>query len=168
MIEEENLNKYYIRLNENGRVIKAFSTAFEEYVDGDILVGSGTGSQFRADEDFLSSELKEFANIENGLNITNASFQNILKYENGVIMPVTDEELEYEKYQYSISDEALRNKRNVEFKLIDKYQLPLLYNELTLEQQEELKAYRKAWLDITETSLKVRSDVTPNRPIWLK
>lgn len=49
--------------------------------------------------------------------------------------------------------ETIRSKREEAFKVIDKYQLPLHYADLTTEQQEELKIYRKQWLDAPATKI---------------
>ncbi len=87
-------NKYYIRLNEEKRIIKFFSTAFEDALANDICVGEGIGSQFRVDKKVLSVELQEFANIENGLRLINVNGIYILKYENNQIIKISDEELE--------------------------------------------------------------------------
>ncbi len=93
---EEIKNKYYIRLNENGRVVKTFSDVFENAMESDILIGEGFGSQFRASSDVLSEDLQEYAEVENGLQLMNDQGIYILKYENGVICKVSDEEIQAE------------------------------------------------------------------------
>ncbi len=86
-------NKYYIRLNEKNQIIKTFSSTFEKPNVTDILIGEGEGSQFRAFSNNLSPELKEFTGVENGLQLTNEHGIYILKYENGLICKVSEEEL---------------------------------------------------------------------------
>lgn len=90
---EELKNKYLIRQNEKGRIIKAFSSAFEEVKKEDIAIGEGFGSQFRASKEVLSEDLQGFANIENGLPLLDENGIYILKYENGAISKILDEEL---------------------------------------------------------------------------
>ncbi len=85
---EEIKNKYYIRLNESGRVVKMFSSAFEEPLESDILVSEGVGSQFRADAGVLSEELQSFASVENGLDLIDENGVYQLKYENGLITKI--------------------------------------------------------------------------------
>lgn len=58
--------------------------------------------------------------------------------------------------------EDLRNQRQNEFILFDKYQLPLLWNELPEEKREEVKLWRIAWLNVTDTMN------VPERPSWFK
>ncbi|GGF72805.1 hypothetical protein GCM10010912_17530 [Paenibacillus albidus] len=41
--------KHYIRVDANGNVIRAFSDAFEQSQDGDILVSEGGGRHFNLD-----------------------------------------------------------------------------------------------------------------------
>lgn len=61
----------------------------------------------------------------------------------------------------SLSLNFIRQQRNQEFKLVDKYQLTLVYNELTISQQAELAQYRQDWLDAPVTL------IIPIRPAWL-
>ncbi len=89
-------NKYYIRLNENSRIVKWFSEVFEKPLDGDILIGEGYGVQFVVGKEVLSEELQEYANVENGLPLTNERGILQLKFENGVISKVSDVELKVE------------------------------------------------------------------------
>lgn len=88
--------KYYIRVNENNRIIKTFSSAFENVQESDIVIGEGLGSQFRACKEVLSEELEGVADVENGLNIVDKNGLYCLKYENGVITKVSDSELKEE------------------------------------------------------------------------
>ncbi len=92
---EELKNKYYIRLNENGRIIKTFSSAFEKSLESDIVVGEDYGSQFRADAGVLSEELQSFASVENGLMLMNDLGGYQLKYENGLICKVSEDDEEF-------------------------------------------------------------------------
>ncbi len=89
-------NKYYIRLNEDGKVIKTFSNVYEEATDKDILVGEGEGSQFRVNGNILNVDLQEFANVENGLPLVNDYGFYYLKYEDGLIKKLSDEEIQIE------------------------------------------------------------------------
>ncbi len=93
---EEIKNKYYIRLNENGRIVKTFSNALENCLESDIQVGVGYGTQFRVKGEVLSAELQEFSNVENGLCLINDNGLFALKYENGLICKVTEEEQDAE------------------------------------------------------------------------
>lgn len=61
----------------------------------------------------------------------------------------------------SLLEERIRNEREKAFALIDKYQLPLLYAELTYEQKEELASYRKSWLEAPQTR------ITPESLDWM-
>lgn len=88
--------KYYIRLNKDKKIIKTFTSAFEEAIESDILIGEGIDSQFRATKEVLSEELQEFANVENGLNFVNEQGLYCLKYEQGLISKVSKSELEEE------------------------------------------------------------------------
>ncbi len=63
---EEIKNKYYIRLNERGRVVKAFSDIFDKVEESDILIGEGFGSQYRVSSEALSDELQDYADVEIG------------------------------------------------------------------------------------------------------
>lgn len=56
--------------------------------------------------------------------------------------------------------EYIRLQRNQEFSIYDKYQLMLVWQSLTAQQQNEYAAWRNAWLDATTTL------VTPSRLIW--
>ncbi len=87
-------NKYYIRLNENSRIVRWFSEVFEKPIDGDILIGEGYGVQFVVGKEVLSEELYDYADIENGLDLTNKNGLLQLKYENGIISKVSEVELE--------------------------------------------------------------------------
>lgn len=89
-------NRYFIRTDENKRIIKTFSSVFEKSEKNDILIGEGEGSQFRAGKEVLSEELQEFSDIENGLELLNEHGLYCLKYENGVINKVSDVELQEE------------------------------------------------------------------------
>lgn len=88
--------KYYIRLNENNRIIKAFSSAFEESLKTDIEIGQGFGSQFRANSEVLNDELQIHAGVENGLPLYNEKHQYQLEFVDGVIYKISDEVLESE------------------------------------------------------------------------
>ncbi len=93
---EELKNKYYIRIDERGRVVKVFSDIFDKVKESDILIGEGFGSQYRADSSVLSDELQDYADVENGLDLIDENGLYILKYENGIICKVSDEEIEEE------------------------------------------------------------------------
>lgn len=93
---EEFKNKYYISINEENRIVKTFSSAFGNPIDSDIEVGEGVGSQFRVSGELLSEELKFFADIENGLQILDENGLYCLKYENGLIHKVDENELQEE------------------------------------------------------------------------
>lgn len=58
--------------------------------------------------------------------------------------------------------ENIRAKRQEEFALFDKYQLTLLWNSLTQQQQQEYADWRNAWLNATVTK------IIPNRLDWFK
>ncbi len=93
---EESQNNYYIRLNEKNQVIKAFSDVFEKPEKTDILVGCGAEAHFRIGSDRLCDELHENANIENGLDIYDNLGIYKLKYVNGLIQKISDEEYQVE------------------------------------------------------------------------
>lgn len=93
---EDYKNKYYIRVNENNRIIKTFSSAFENAEKSDIEIGEGDGSQFRVSKERLTEELHDYANVENGLELINEYGLYCLKYENGVISKISDVELQEE------------------------------------------------------------------------
>ncbi len=93
---EEVKNKYYIRLDQNDRIIKFFSNVFEEPKETDILINEGYGLHFIVDKDTLREELQRYANIENSLPLTNEFGILQLKYKEGKIRKISDEELEKE------------------------------------------------------------------------
>ncbi len=62
------------------------------------------------------------------------------------------------KYELSI----LRSKRASEFAIFDKYQLPLVWEQLSPEQKAEYVNWRQAWLIAPE----LREE--PSRPDWFK
>lgn len=73
------------------------------------------------------------------------------------------EGINIESYQQQAVDwelEKFRNKRSEEFSLYDKYQLPLVWQGLTTNQQQEYVIWRNDWLDVTETLIE------PNRLSW--
>ena len=73
------------------------------------------------------------------------------------------EEINIEPYQQQAVDwelEKFRNKRSEEFALYDKYQLALVWQGLTTNQQQEYVIWRNDWLDATETLIE------PNRLSW--
>lgn len=159
---EQLKNKYYIRLNENNKIIKTFSNIFEEPQQTDVLIGEGYGSQFRATSEILSEGLQEYSDVENGLPLYDLNGNLQLIYENNLIRYTTDEEKQQELEAYQQTDTYLRGERTKEFDtLVDKYQLVLKHEELTEQQKQELKDYRQAWLDVTVTK------VIPTRPTWL-
>ncbi len=88
--------KYYLRLDERNKVIKTFSDVFEKSKEADILIGEGYGSQFRASLEVLGEGLENFAEVENGLTLVNKLGIYLLKYENGLICKVSDEEIQAE------------------------------------------------------------------------
>ncbi len=57
-------------------------------------------------------------------------------------------------------DSLLRKNRKSEFILFDKYQLPLLWAELTEGQKTEYTQWRSSWLNVPETR------IPPERPEW--
>lgn len=59
-------------------------------------------------------------------------------------------------------DTILRGTRVSEFSIFDKYQLPLLWDELTEDQQAEYTEWRTAWLNAPSTG------VQPDRPEWFQ
>ncbi len=89
-------NNYYIRLSENSEIVKMFSSVYERPKETDILVGSGFGAQFKITENVLHNDLKQYANIENGLPLINEQGIYQLKYENGLITKISDQELQKE------------------------------------------------------------------------
>lgn len=90
------MSKYYIRLNKDNKIVKTISDIFEMPLDNDILIGEDEGIQFRATEDVLSDELKEYAEVENGLSIINNYGLLQLTYIDGIICKVPDEILQQE------------------------------------------------------------------------
>ncbi len=94
-MEDKVKYKYFIRV-ENNKIIKAFSNVFENPKENDILIGEGDGSQFRATSEVLSEELQYLSKIENGLSLINDKGLYSLKYENGLICKVSEEELQEE------------------------------------------------------------------------
>lgn len=90
-------NQYYIRINEDNQIIKVLSSAFESPLETDILVCENNSPHFNVSSELLSDELKKYANIENGLPLADeATGLHNLKYENGIIRKLTDEELQEE------------------------------------------------------------------------
>lgn len=89
---------------------------------------------------------------------------NVIFTETEEMVPVTDWFLDEAK---AIADEeaykveVIRVEREKAFLLIDKCQLSLVYADLTVTQQEELKTYRTEWLDAPATK------VIPIKPNWL-
>ncbi len=143
-------NKYYIRVNENGIISKYFSSVFEKPTETDILIGEGEGSQFRATSDKLSVELQEFADIENGLQLTNEFGVYILKYENGVISKISDKELE--------ESLLLQKPSPTEIELLQEENLRLMeattnLYEKTLKLEEENLDIMMAMTELYEMSL---------------
>ncbi len=92
----EELNKYHIRLNSKNRIIHCFSDLLEQPLQTDIKIGEGSGSQFRVSIEKLSVELQKYADIENGLPLTNEQGIFILKFEDGLIKKVSEEEIKDE------------------------------------------------------------------------
>lgn len=67
---------------------------------------------------------------------------------------------EYEKYQTEELKEDFRKRRETEcFSVINRGQL--WYEGVSLSQLLELRAWYKAWLNVTDTM------VVPERPVWL-
>ena len=72
------------------------------------------------------------------------------------------------KLKYSKAKEEWRELENLRwlrteaFKIGDKYQMPLVYDNLSEEQKQEYTDWRKAWLDVTEIK------VIPEMPEWMK
>lgn len=93
---EEFKNKYVVRLNEKGRIIKTFSDVFDEILDTDTIIGEGISRHFVVDKEVLSEGLQVYANIENGLPLINEFGIYQLKYENGIISKISEEELQEE------------------------------------------------------------------------
>ncbi len=94
---EKDKYKYIIKLDQNNRIIECVSTTLiKELETHSIIIGEGFGAQFRATIDTLDNNVKEYANIENGLQLLNREGIYQLKYENGLIMKVSDEELQKE------------------------------------------------------------------------
>ena len=61
-----------------------------------------------------------------------------------------------------LTDENLKDLRQIEcFNILDN-RSQMWYNHLTTEQKQELETWYQAWLDITETK------VIPEKPEWLK
>lgn len=92
---EEIKNKYYIRIDEKKRIIKVFADILEKAEEGDISIGEGEGSQFRACKQSLSEELQMFADVENGLQLVDANGLYCLKYENELICKVSENDADY-------------------------------------------------------------------------
>lgn len=73
-------------------------------------------------------------------------------------------EIETEEFKNLLKEYELgqlRAKRDIEcFSIINRG--ALWYRELTYAQEEELNAWYKAWLDVTETK------IIPEKPTWLK
>lgn len=78
--------KHYIRLDSAGHIIKGFSTAFEQPQDGDICINEQGGYQFRLESD--GAENPPLMDLEGIL---------LYKYEGGVILDRTDEEIEADR-----------------------------------------------------------------------
>lgn len=68
--------KHYIRVDENGLIIKSFTTAFEQPLDGDICVNEDGGRHFNL-------ELFDDENLP------------ALKYKRGEIMPTIEADIEH-------------------------------------------------------------------------
>ncbi len=79
----------------------------------------------------------------------------VLNQETMTWIEDTDAKAEYE-------EAILRGKRTTEFSLFDKYQLPLLWADLTEAQQTEYTEWRTSWLNAPETKIQ------PERPEWFQ
>ncbi len=66
------------------------------------------------------------------------------------------------KAKSKFENAILRGKRASEFSQFDKYQLPLLWANLTESQQTEYTEWRNAWLNAPETKIQ------PERPVWFQ
>ncbi len=142
---EEFKNKYYISVNEKNRVIKTFSSVFEKPIETDILIGEGAGSQFRVLSDKLSEELQEFAEVENGLQLINELGIYILKYENGVIRKISDEELEESISGVEFVPTEIELLKEENFKIIE---VATKLYELAMKVQEDNIDLRSAIIEL--------------------
>ncbi len=57
-------------------------------------------------------------------------------------------EAELQANREAEANRLVRMNRDDAFKEYDKYQLPLIWNELTKKQKDEYISWRKAWLDL--------------------
>ncbi len=143
---EELKNKYYIRLNEDGRIIKCFSDVFEEPLENDILISEDYGSQFRITSEVLSQDLQQCANVENGLILTDENGIYILKYEDSLIQKLTDEEYEMEIDNLPVSEPT-------KMEVLEKENLALM-ETLTQIYEKNLELEQQS-LDIMEALIQI-------------
>ena len=99
----------------------------------------------------LDADIKVEVSEEIYNQVASCRFYHRWKYENNKLT----EEL-------MTDDNTLKDRRSREcFSIIDNRSV-MWYNNLTESQKEELTAWYKAWLDITETK------IIPKKPEWLK
>ena len=76
-------NKHYIRVNAEGMIIKGFSDAFEQPIEGDILINEKGGRHFEI-------------NGETNPSLFDNNMCHIFRFENNTIRKSTEDELALE------------------------------------------------------------------------
>lgn len=84
------MSKHYIRLNENNLIIKGFSDDFEQPLDTDICINENGGRHFA----FVLSDGSEG---EINPSLINEFGSYIYKFEDGIVMHLTDTEIKLTK-----------------------------------------------------------------------
>lgn len=78
--------KHYIRLDDAGRIIKGFSTAFGEPQDGDICINEDGGYQFRLEPDGLENPM-----------MMDMDGISLYKYDGGAVVGRSADEIESDR-----------------------------------------------------------------------
>ena len=137
--------KYYIKTNENNRVIMLMTETHR--MVGDVKTVEIDDAQY----DVITKELSCYETVKN----ENGEY--VLNY-----IPRSEEELLAEQLEQEQAVIAgLRKKREREcFAVINRG--VIWYDTLSVSQKSDLSSWYNAWLDITETK------VIPEKPEWLE
>ena len=115
-------------------------------------------------ENYFTGSFAKVGSVENGVRVSELPPD--VYGQKALCWKRVDESWEFDSEKYSVllnlsNVEEIRAKREEAFKDIDKYQLPLVYAELTIEQQMQLRNYRNEWLNAPETG------VLPDKLSWM-
>jgi hypothetical protein len=133
--------KHYIRVDAQGSIVKGFSDAFEQPIEGDICICDNGGRQFEMD-------------YEVNPPLFNADGKPLYKYENELIVKCTIDELALTTEE---KINAIRAKRNVLISETDWLMLPDV--PITAENRTQWEQYRQALRDLPDIC-------DPDNPIW--